>query len=198
MRITCSVVLCLLLAACGSNSQKGAASGAKYGTIGGAVGGAVSSLIWGGNIAQGAARGAAVGAASGAAVGAAHGHDIDKKQQANEKLPNSQEQQLIQQFGEDNYAALKDLAQCDYSAALKGARAGQQFSDADHREAGLWLEALTYADRSDYSAAEPVLSTIATDYPNKWSSVDKARLQLRDTLKKVRGIRFQYGLAPSC
>jgi hypothetical protein len=185
------VTLCgALLGACADNpsqTSEGAKRGAKSGAIGGAAGGLVSALIFGGDPITRAAQGAAVGAASGAAVGAASGAERDKKQRAT----------MEAEYGKENYEGLRALAACDYAGALELARQGQQSKDRYHALSGIWLEAISYGDRGDYDTASSYFPSLIQQDPDILDAND-AEKTLRDSIRKLRNIRFEQGLAAQC
>lgn len=183
-----ALACCCLLAACsGTQTAEGAKGGAASGALGGAVAGAVGSLIFGGNPVSGAASGAAMGAASGAAVGAAHGASRDK----------ADAQRHVAELGQYNYDGFVALANCKYEDALALAAKGQQYQDRYHAVAGLWLEAITYADQRRYGDAEKLFPALEQKDPDLLDRSDTERT-LKDGVRRIRNIRVDYGRAPQC
>lgn len=177
-----------LLSGCsGTQTAEGAKSGAASGALGGAVAGAVGSLIFGGNPVSGAASGAAMGAASGAAVGAAHGASRDK----------ADEKRYVAELGQYNYDGFVALANCKYDDALALAAKGQQYKDRYHAVAGLWLEAITYADQTRYDEAEKLYPALEKNDPDLLDRSDTERT-LKDGVRQIRNIRVDYGREPQC
>jgi hypothetical protein len=146
------------IAGCGPNSARQAGQGAAIGGVGGAAAGMVSALIWGGNVGEAAARSAAWGATSGAVSGAIVGAQQDRKAAQQERL--KAEKELKKELGEDGFAGLSALAACKHKVALGYAEIAQENSSERYRQAGLWLEAVTYLDQGDAGSAERVLDEI--------------------------------------
>lgn len=184
------ILLSVALWACSSNpshTSEGAKRGATSGALGGAVGGLVSGIVFGGDPLTRAAQGAAIGAASGAAVGAASGAQRDKKEKAT----------LATELGEKNYQGLQALADCKYEEALQLAKQGQRYKDRHHALAGYWLEAISYADQGNYEQAEALYPVLEKQDPDILDHNDAER-ELRDTVRKLRNLRFDYGREPQC
>jgi hypothetical protein len=179
-----------LLTACSgstSHTAEGAKSGATSGAIGGAVGGLVSSLIFGGDPLARAASGAAIGAASGAAIGASSGASRDKKEK----------DRYVAELGQHNYDGFVALADCHYDKALELAAKGQQYKDPHYAVAGVWLETITYADQNQYDKAAELYPTLEKNDPDLLDRKDTER-QLRDSVRKLRNIRVDFGRSPQC
>ena len=150
VRLLSAAILTLMLSACGEYAAKGAGTGATTGAVSGAVGGLVSALVFGGDPAEAAARGAVYGGAVGATAGAMAGAQVDSKVREQHE---AREQALRSQIGDDAFKGLQALADCDHDVSLKQADLAQQSSNPNFSLAGLWLEALSYADRGDQASA---------------------------------------------
>ena len=179
------------------------AEGAGTGALAGAAGGLVSGLIWGGDPLESAARGAAVGAASGAAVGAVQ----DAKQSSAKEVPpqsveaNSSQlpskEQLIAAIGEPAVDGIVALAKCDYSSALAKAKLSKAASEAHYQEAGVWLEALSYAETGDVEKLNASYAEIIK-LDKQVSNVLEAQTELSESLTKLKQIRLEHNLPESC
>jgi predicted small secreted protein len=179
------------------------AEGAGTGALAGAAGGLVSGLIWGGDPLESAARGAAVGAASGAAVGAVQ----DAKQSSAEETPQEpsdtssnqlpSKQQLIAAIGEPAVDGIVALAKCDYSSALNKAKQSKAASEPHYQEAGVWLEALSYAETGDVDKLNASYAEIIK-LDKQVSNVLEAQTELSDSLNKLKQIRLEHDLPESC
>lgn len=189
------IVSLLLLTACGPQSTKRAGQGAAVGGLSGAAAGMVSALIWGGNVGEAAARGAAWGATSGAVSGAIVGGQEDKA--AAQRQRAKAEKELKEKLGEDGFAGLAALAQCKHKVALGYAQTAQESSEEKYRQAGLWLEALTYIDQGDLDNAEGMYSQLLDAHPEL-----KSRAEIdgyaREGVQGLNNIRKQEKLPPSC
>lgn len=152
-------IILVITTACGPNSARQAGQGAAVGGLGGAAAGMVSALIWGGNVGEAAARGAAWGATSGAVSGAIVGSQQDRTAAQKERL--QAEKKLKEELGEDGFAGLSALAACKHKVALGYAETAQESDSEQYRQAGLWLEAITYLDQGDAASAGNILDEIA-------------------------------------
>ncbi|MEE1672832.1 glycine zipper family protein [Agarivorans aestuarii] len=179
------------------------AEGAGTGALAGAAGGLVSGLIWGGDPLESAARGAAVGAASGAAVGAVQ----DAKQSSAEQAPQEStdtsanqlpsKEQLIAAIGEPAVDGIVALAKCDYSSALSNAQLSKAASEPHYQEAGVWLEALSYAETGDVDKLNASYTEIIK-LDKQVSNVLEAQTELSESLSKLKQIRLEHDLPESC
>lgn len=185
---------------CASDSYaaKGAAKGGGTGALAGAVGAAATALIFGGNVGEAAARGAVYGGASGAVVGGMSGAEVDKQVAAQERAEYEKRlQQFREEIGTDAFNGFVALAECKHDIALANAREAQKSNKRDFALAGLWVEALTEADRGQDQAATAMLPAIV-DKDRDIKDVAGAQARLDETLAEIGEIRTQYDLAPSC
>ncbi|MGY5449803.1 glycine zipper family protein [Agarivorans sp. MS3-6] len=201
-----SLITLSLLAALSLNTGcANTAEGAGTGALAGAAGGLVSGLIWGGDPLESAARGAAVGAASGAAVGAVQdakqtsatkqaSEDAAKQQQANQPPSDEELRQLI---GEPAFNAVSALAKCDYASALDLASQAKSASNNTHKEAGTWVQALSYAETGDVEKLNSSYAEIIK-LDKKVTNVLEAQSSLSDALDKLKTIRKEHNLPESC
>lgn len=189
------IIALLLFTACGPQSTKRAGQGAAVGGVSGAAAGMVSALIWGGNVGEAAARGAAWGATSGAVSGAIVGSQEDK--QAAQQQRAKAEKELKKKLGDDGYAGLAALAQCKHKVALGYAETAQESSVEKHRQAGLWLEALTYIDQGDRAKAESMYTELLDAQP-EITSRDEVDRYAREGVEGLNNIRKQENLPVTC
>lgn len=180
---------------CGTTSGEMAGRGAGTGAAAGAVGGLLTSVIFGGDPLAGAARGAVWGASTGAVAGAVQGSRVDKQRAAQQEQ--QQIAQLRAEIGNDAYSGLEALVDCKHDVALGYSREAAKARNRDHALAGLWLQALTYADRGDRPQANTLLPRIATAAPNI-TDAKQAGTVLDETERSLRDIRAHYGLARQC
>ena len=185
----------LLFTACGPQSAKRAGQGAAVGGVSGAAAGMVSALIWGGNVGEAAARGAAWGATSGAVSGAIVGSQEDQRMAQQQRA--QAEQELKKKLGDDGYSGLVALAQCKHKVALGYAATAQDSRKEEYRQAGLWLEALTYFDQGERSKAEDVYQEIL-DAHQDLDSPEELELLAKEAIEGLSNIRKQGKLPVKC
>ena len=189
------IIALLLFTACGPQSTKRAGQGAAVGGVSGAAAGMVSALIWGGNVGEAAARGAAWGATSGAVSGAIVGSQEDK--QAAQQQRARAEKELKKKLGDDGFAGLAALAQCKHKVALGYAETAQESSNEKYRQAGLWLEALTYIDQGDKATAESMYPKLLEAQP-EISSRNEVDSYAREGVQGLTIIRKKENLSVTC
>lgn len=198
MLLILTVALCHAGCASDSYAAKGAAKGGGTGAMAGAVGAAATALIFGGNVGEAAARGAVYGGASGAVVGGISGAEADKQVAAQEQ---AEYEQRVQKFrddiGNDAFNGFVALAECKHEVALANAREAQKSSNHDFALAGLWVEALTEADRGQAQSASAVLPAIAEQDRNM-KSAEQVQTRLGDMLVQIGQIRTRHDLPASC
>lgn len=185
---------------CASDSYaaQGAAKGAGTGALAGAVGAAATALIFGGNIGEAAARGAVYGGTSGAVVGGISGAEADKRVAAQEQAEYERRvQQFREEVGTDAFNGFVALAECKHEIAIANAREAQKSRNRDFALAGLWVEALTEADRQRPDAATALLPAIV-DNDREISDTAAAQARLTEALGEIGEIRTRYDLAASC
>jgi hypothetical protein len=183
------------LTACSGQSGQRAAEGAGTGALAGAAGGLVSGLLWGGDPLESAARGAVVGATTGAVVGGVSGAQADKAQaQAQEQ---DRIAELRAQIGEDAFAGVTALAECKHGVAEANAQVAAKSTNSNYALAGLWVEAISHADRGDMAGAQALYPEII-----KWDrsvgNNEQAEAELQGALVKLQDIRKRYKLPATC
>ena len=202
------VSLCVQLVGCASGSQasKGAKQGAVQGAAAGAVGGLVSALVFGGDPLDRAARGAVYGGTVGAVSGGIAGSNRDKQIKAQQQAQSQAQAQAAQQrenetlkkeIGKPAFNGLAALAECQHELSLKRAKKAQKAENPNHRLAGLWLEALNYADQQQNEQLGRLLPVIVE---KDWDiqSLAQAEQVTRETAAELIAIRKEYGLPLVC
>jgi len=193
--LTILTITLFFISACGPNSARQAGQGAAIGGVGGAAAGMVSALIWGGNVGEAAARGAAWGATSGAVSGAIVGGQQDKKIAQQERI--KAEKELKKKLGDDGFAGLSALAACKHKVALGYGETAQESGNEKYRQAGLWLEALTYLDQDDTARAAGLLDEItATGWKDHTREDVEAFSQ--EAYEGLINIRKREGMPTEC
>jgi len=185
---------------CASDSYaaKGASKGASTGAIAGAVGAAATALIFGGNVGEAAARGAVYGGTSGAVVGGMSGAEADRRVAAQEQADYERRvQQFRDRIGADAFNGFVALAECKHEVALANAREAQKSRNSDFALAGLWVQALTEADRGRAEAATAVLPAIAAQ-DRKIEDLANAQARLDDAVAQIGEIRVRHDLPAAC
>lgn len=196
--IIMSAVLCSSGCASDSYAAKGAAKGAGTGAVAGAVGAAATALIFGGNVGEAAARGAVYGGASGAVVGGMSGAEVDRQVTAQERAEYEKRlQEFREDIGTDAFNGFVALAECKHEVALANAREAQKSRNRDFALGGLWVEALTEADRGQTGAATAMLPAIA-EKDREIKDVAGAQVRLDEALAEIGEIRARYDLPVSC
>lgn len=201
-RASCLVVAIALCLATGcasdSYAAKGAAQGAGTGALAGAVGAAATALIFGGDVGDAAARGAVYGGASGAVVGGISGSQTDKRIAEQERAEYERKvQEFRKEIGDDAFNGFVALAECKYEVALANAREAQKSTKRDYALAGIWVEALSEADRGGVGAASAAIEEIVERDRDVKTSAD-AEAKLSDTLVRLGEIRTENKLPASC
>jgi len=191
-----ALIFGVVLSGCAGDGRtaQGAGRGAVTGSVSGAVGGLVGSLVFGGNPAEAAARGAVYGGAVGATAGAIGGS------QADARIADRDEQKIAalrKDIGEDAFAGLKALAECQHDVAIAQAGKARQSENPNYALAGLWLEVLSDADMRDEAKARALFPTVVEkDWDVK--SESQAEEKMRGALSKLMDIRERYRLPRVC
>ena len=195
IRTTVLIAVLLIITACGPQSTKRAGQGAAVGGLSGAAAGTVSALIWGGNVGEAAARGAAWGATSGAVSGAIAGSKQDKAIARQQRA--KAEEELRLKLGDDGFAGLAALARCKHKVALGYAETAQESGTENYRQAGLWLEALTYYDQGDANRAESMYDELIAAHADI-TSREEVDTYAREAIDGLSRIRKKEKLPVSC
>lgn len=188
------------LSGCASDSYaaKGAARGAGTGALAGAVGAAATALIFGGDVGEAAARGAVYGGTSGAVVGGLSGAEADRRVAAEKQAEYERRvAEFRDEIGSDAFNGFVALAECKYEIAAANAREAQRSRNRDHALAGLWIEALTAADRGDADGVAALTPTIA-ERDRKLDSTAAVEARLGEAVEELAAIRTQHELPASC
>lgn len=188
----------VVAAGCGANTQRGAAEGAATGAMAGAVGGMFTALVFGGNVAEADARGAAYDGSSGAVVGAMAGSNADQAEADKKKVQREAElKKLRDEIGADAYNGLVALSDCKHRIALVNAREAAKSGNRNYSLAGIWVQALTEADRQNDAEARALFSKLVSRDKQVGSDAE-AQERLGVLLTKLRQIRLEYYKPASC
>lgn len=189
-----------VITGCASDSYaaRGAGEGAATGAVAGAVGGMVTALVFGGNIAEAGARGAVYGGTSGAVVGGMSGSKIDKAVAEQDRAEREAALERLQnRIGPDAYNGVVALAECKHEVAIANAREAAKSRNPDYGLAGVWLVALTEADRKNEQEARAMFpEIIRLDRDIKTEADAEARM--RQALQKLGDIRTEYDMPAVC
>lgn len=196
-RRSTAIIAAVSLAACAGAGQ-GAVEGAAGGALAGAAGGLVSALVWGGDVGEHMARGATAGATIGAIGGAVQG---SQRAKAEKEYQARQEQReldaLRREIGNDAFDGVVALAECRHEVAMANARVAARSTNSNHALAGLWIQALTFADQDD----EAGLGTIAPEIVRWDRAVADAKQfdrELEAGYGELLDIRAEYSLPVRC
>ena len=181
-----------------AGAGEGAVKGAASGALAGAASGLVSALIWGGDPGEHMARGATAGATIGAVGGAVEG---SSRARAEKDYRAAQEQQEIEQFrrdiGTEAFDGIVALAECKHDLAVANARLAAESKNSNHALAGLWVQALTFADQGDENSLDGIAPEIV-----RWDREVTDDVQFRNELSKtsveLKDIRSEYNLPRQC
>jgi hypothetical protein len=183
------------VAGCTGASGQRAAEGAGTGAIAGAAAGLVGALLWGGNPAESMAKSAVVGGVVGGVSGGVSGSRQDAaKQRASQQ---SELQVLQTRMGPDAYAGAVALAECKHGVAEANARVAADSTDSTYALAGLWIEAMSRADRGDLKGAETLYPEIVR-WDRSVGDEQQAAAELQASLIKLQDVRQQYELPRTC
>lgn len=186
--------LLLIAASCTQHQAQRAGEGAAVGAVVGAVGGLVTSLVFGGNALEGAARGAVYGASTGATAGAIAGAQEESAMKQKQQADAEKIKKLV---GDDAFNGIVALAQCKHEVALANARIASNDKNQDRALAGLWLQALAYADHREENKAREVFPLII-EKGGKTTTPQQAEEKMRQALERLGEIREQNGMPRVC
>jgi hypothetical protein len=184
--------------ASGSYAAQGAGEGAATGAVAGAVGGMVGALIFGGDVAEAGARGAVYGGTTGAVVGGMSGSKVDEQVAAQNQA--EQEAKLAkfkEKIGTDAYNGVVALAECKHDLAIANAKEAAGSKNSDFALAGLWVEAITEADRQNTAAASALYPEIVKRDREIKDDAD-AESRMQQVLRGLGNIRVEYELPAVC
>ena len=183
---------------CSKQTAQKAGQGAAVGAAVSAVGGMVTALVFGGNVAEATARSAVYGASAGATAGAISGAMAESSAKAaSSEAVQADMRKLRKTLGEDAFNGLKALVECKYDVAQAYGRTAAQSDNDDHALAGLWVQAIAYADSRDEGKARALFPDIVNQ-DDTVSSPDQAEAKMRESLQKLMDIRQENGLPPVC
>lgn len=183
---------------CSANTAKGAAQGATGGAVAGALGGMVSALVFGGDVAEAGARGAVWGGTTGAVAGGISGAQADKAIAAQEQARRDAEMARIrQEVGDDAFNGIIALAECKHDVAIANANVAANSRNKDYALAGVWVAALSEADRQHDAEARALYPTIVA-HDREVKDEAEAEALLREALQELGDIRVEYKLPAVC
>jgi hypothetical protein len=191
------IVATISLAAC-AGAGKGAVEGAAGGALAGAAGGLVSSLIWGGDVGEHMARGAATGATIGAIGGAVQGSQRAKAEKQYQARQEQRElEALRREIGNDAFDAVVALAECRHEVAIANARVAAQSTNSNHALAGLWIQALAFADRDDEAGLEAIGPEVVR-WDRGVADAEQFDRELEAGYDELLNIRSEHSLPVRC
>ena len=196
--LSIAVLFSMLLAGCSSTTAKGAADGAASGAVAGALGGMMTALVFGGDVAEAGARGAVWGGTTGAVAGGIAGSQRNQANIAQEQARRDAEvEKFRKEIGNDAFNGIVALAECKHDIAIANAREAAGSRNSDYALAGVWVEALTEADRQNEVEARALYPTIVK-YDREVKSDADADARVRAALQELGNIRAEYKLPVVC
>jgi hypothetical protein len=196
-RVGAAALTAALLAGC-AGAGEGAVKGAAGGALAGAASGLVSALVWGGDPGEHMARGATAGATIGAIGGAVEGSSRARAQKEREAAQEQREiEQIRREIGRDAFDGVVALAECRHEVALANASEATRSTNSNHALAGLWVQALTYADQRNTAGLDAIEPEVI-----RWDRGIDDGMQFRRELDaghdELVQIRREYSLPPGC
>jgi hypothetical protein len=190
-------LVAVFVAGC-AGAGEGAVKGAAGGALAGAASGLLTALVWGGDAGEHMVRGAQVGATVGAVGGAIEG---SSKARAEKDYEAAQEQRELDQFrhdiGDDAYDGVVALVDCNHAVAIANAQVAAESTNSNHALAGLWLEALSFADQNDVSGLDTVSAEIVR-WDREISDATQFKSSLETAYNDLLDIRSDNHLARTC
>jgi hypothetical protein len=181
-----------------AGAGEGAVKGAASGALAGAASGLISALVWGGDPGEYMARGATAGATVGAIGGAVQGSG---QARAEKESKAAQEQRELEQFrrdiGNDAYDGAVALVECKHAVAIANAQVAEKSTNSNHALAGLWVEALSYADNQNASGMQSVGTEIIR-WDREISDATQFQIELEKGHSELMDIRSEYRLSRTC
>jgi len=181
-----------------AGAGEGAAKGAAGGALAGAASGLITALVWGGDAGEHMVRGAQAGATVGAIGGAIEG---SSNARAEKEYQAAQEQHELDQFrhdiGNDAYNGVVALVDCKHAVAIANAQSAAESTNGNHALAGLWVQALSYADQ-DNATDLGAISTEIIRWDREISNSTQFESALRDAHNDLLDIRSDYHLPRAC
>lgn len=191
------LVVASLVVAC-AGAGEGAMKGAGAGALAGAASGLVSALVWGGDPGEHMARGATAGATIGAIGGAVEGSSRAKAEKDRTAAQEQRElEQVRRDIGNESFDAVVALAECKQEVAIANARAAARSTNSNHALAGLWIQALTFADQGD-EASLAALTPDIIQWDREINDQTQFDHELKDAYQGLVDIRAEYALPLSC
>lgn len=146
---------------------------------------------------QGAEQDAAVVAVGAVITALVFGDPADDAATESGTESASQMDQLRESLGEKSLKSLQYLTDCDHSQSFNYARQASASGNSDYALSGLWLEALTEADRKNWFEAKAYFPKIRSRDQDIHSQADYDAA-LTKALKEIAGARQEYGPASAC
>jgi hypothetical protein len=172
--------------------------GAAGGALAGAASGLISALVWGGDPGEHMARGATAGAAVGAVAGAVEG---SSRARAEKESKAAQEQRELDQFrreiGDNAFNGVIALVECKHEVAIANARVASESMNGNHALAGLWVQALSFADQGDDASLDAITPEIV-HWDREIADASQVQIELNKAYDDLLDIRTENLLPRSC
>jgi len=125
------------------------------------------------------------------------GDPADDAANQSETDPANTMDRLKESLGEKSLESLQFLTDCNHSMAYNYARQASASGNSDYALSGLWLEALTEADRKNWFEAKAYFPKIRSRDQDIHSQSDYDAA-LTKALKEIASARQEHGAASAC
>lgn len=115
-------------------------------------------------------------------------NELDNRTKKIEEQPESEEDQLRKNYGEENVDGLKELISHNYEKAMAYANVGELSKDANHRLSAMWLKAMIAADQNLEVEVNKEYSKIVTFDP-EIKNVKEAQKETEYLLSELGELR---------
>lgn len=158
----------------------------------------VSYRQTGGDPGEYMARGAAVGATVGAVGGAVEGSSRARAEEEQKARQEQQELDAIRRdVGDDAFNAIVALVECEQEVAIANARVAARSKNSNHALAGLWIQALSFAETGDDAGLQAITPDIVR-WDREISDAEQFDHELKGAYQDLIDIRAEYRLPLSC
>ncbi|GGZ85742.1 hypothetical protein [Algibacter mikhailovii] len=115
-------------------------------------------------------------------------NELDNRTKKIENQPESEEDQLRKNYGDENVDGLKELMSHNYEKATAYANVGELSKDANHRLSAMWLKALIAADQNLEVETNKAYSKIVTFDP-EIKNIQEAEKETTNLLAELEALR---------
>jgi hypothetical protein len=181
-----------------AGAGEGAVKGAAGGALAGAASGLISALVWGGDPGEHMARGATAGATVGAVAGAVEGSSRARAEKENKAAQEQRELDLFRrEIGDSAFNGVIALVECKHEVAVANGRAAAKSMNGNHALAGLWVQALSFADQGDDASLDVITPEIIR-WDREMADGSQVQFELDKAHNDLVDIRTENLLPQSC